>query len=76
MTTLTEADVEQLALDWLVGLGWRTAYGPDSGPDKHNAERPDYSQVVLERRLRDALLRRLISGEGRVLDKARGVTRE
>ena len=27
MTTLTESDVEQLALEWLEGLGWRTANG-------------------------------------------------
>ena len=29
MTTITEADVEQAALDWLSALGWQTAYGPD-----------------------------------------------
>ena len=27
MTTLTESDVEQLALEWLEGLSWRTANG-------------------------------------------------
>ena len=27
MTTLTEADVEVTALDWLAGLGWRVAHG-------------------------------------------------
>ena len=42
MTTLTEANVEQTAIDWLCELGW---------------------QVVLERRLRDALLPRLVLGE-------------
>ena len=55
MTTLTEADVEQAALDWLSSLGWQTAHGPDIAPDAPNAERDDYGQVVLERRLRDAL---------------------
>ena len=55
MTTITEADVEQAALDWLVGLGWRVTHGPDIAPDRPNAERDDYGQVVLERRLRDAL---------------------
>ena len=55
MTTIQESDVEQVALDWFEGLGWRTAHGPDIGPDGLNAERSDYSQVVLERRLRDAL---------------------
>ena len=50
MTTITEADVEQVALDWLKGLGWQ-AHGPDIGPGTPNAERIDYGQVVLERRL-------------------------
>ena len=57
MTTLTEADVEQAALDWLVALGWQVAHGPDIAPDTPAAERNDYSQVVLESRLRDALAR-------------------
>ena len=55
MTTITEADVEQAALDWLSGLGWQVAHGPDIALDTSIAERDDYSQVVLERRLRDAL---------------------
>ena len=28
MTTLTEADVEQAALDWLAAQNWRVAHGP------------------------------------------------
>ena len=55
MTTLTEAVVEQVALEWLGTLGWQVAHGPDIAPDALNAERDDYGQVVLERRLRDAL---------------------
>ena len=55
MTTITEAEVEQATLDWLSGLGWAVAHGPDIAPDTPNAERDDYGQVVLERRLRDAL---------------------
>ena len=55
MTTLNEADVEQAALDWLRGLGWSVAHGPDIAPDISGSERGDYGQVVLERRLRDAL---------------------
>ncbi len=27
MTTITEADVEQAALDWLSSLGWRVGHG-------------------------------------------------
>ena len=55
MTTLTEADVEAAALSWLEGVGWRTAHGSDIAPDAPGAERGDYGQVVLERRLRDAI---------------------
>ena len=39
MTTMTEADVEQAALDWLHALGWQAAHGPDIAPDTPNAER-------------------------------------
>ena len=81
--TLSESDVEQVALEWLEGLGWRIAHGPDIGPDGPDAERSDYSQVVLERRIRDALaelnpglpaealedaLRRLTRPDGSTLD--------
>ena len=55
MTTITEADVESAALDWLSALGWRVAHGSDIVPDAPGAERDDYGQAVLERRLRDAL---------------------
>ena len=55
MTTLTEADVEQAALDWLSGLGWQVLHGPDIAPETPDAERDDYRQVVLEHRLRGAI---------------------
>ena len=55
VTTITEADVESAALDWLRGLGWAVAHGPEIAPNTPNAERSDYGQVILERRLRDAL---------------------
>ena len=57
MTTITEADVEQAALDWLRDIGWGVAHGPDIAPGTPNAERDDFGQVVLEQRLRDALER-------------------
>ncbi len=58
MTTITEADVEQAALAWLdPASAGSVAHGPDIAPDTPNAERSDYGQVVLERRLRDALAR-------------------
>ena len=55
MTRITESEVEDAALGWLDGLGWSIAHGPDIAPDTVAAERADYGQVVLERRLRDAL---------------------
>ena len=55
MTTLTEADVEQIALEWLSALGWTVTHGPDIAPDAPTPERSGYEQVVLEQRLRDAL---------------------
>lgn len=55
MTALTEAAVEQAALDWLSSLGWQAARAADIGPGSPDPERADHSQVVLERRLRDAL---------------------
>ena len=57
MTTLTEADVEAAALEWLAAQGWQVAHGPDVAPDTPGAERDDYGQVALGRRLRNALAR-------------------
>ena len=57
MSTFAESDVEQAALDWLEGLGWHVAHGPDVAPEAAGAERADYGRVVLEQRLRDALAR-------------------
>ena len=45
---LNEAAVEQAAIDWLKGLDWQYAYGPDIGPDGATPERESYGQVVLE----------------------------
>ena len=57
MATLTEADAEAVALEWLAAIGWQIAYGPDIALDTPGAERDDYGQVMLERRRRDALHR-------------------
>ena len=35
MTTITEADVENSALDWLRDVGWGVAHGPDIAPGMH-----------------------------------------
>ena len=57
MTSFNESTVEQAAMEWLSDLGWETAYGPDIAPGTPAAERDNYTEVVLERRLRDALER-------------------
>ena len=46
MTTFTEADVEQAALDWLSGLGWGVAHGPDIAPETPHAECADYDRIA------------------------------
>ena len=56
MTRITESEVEQAALEWLESLRWTVTHGPDIAPDTLAAERADYGQVILERRLRDALV--------------------
>ena len=70
MTTITEADVEQVALNWLANLSWEVVHGPDIAPDTRGAERDDYGQVVLGRRMRDALVRLNPSLPSSALDDA------
>jgi type I restriction enzyme R subunit len=56
-TKFSESLVEDAALAWLESLGWAIKHGPDIAPGELFAERADYTQVVLEQRLRDALAR-------------------
>ncbi|HXH81851.1 MAG TPA: type I restriction endonuclease subunit R [Candidatus Tectomicrobia bacterium] len=53
----TESVVEDAALAWLEGIGWRIVHGPDIAPDMPAAERAHYGDVVLAHRLRGALAR-------------------
>ena len=57
MTTLSESDVEQATLDWLVELGWKVSQGVDITGDVSGALRDNLSQVLLDTPLRDALAR-------------------
>lgn len=60
MNGISEDAVEQAMLEWLAGLGWATAHGPDiSPPDARTPglERASYREVVLGGRLRDAIAR-------------------
>jgi type I restriction enzyme R subunit len=56
---IAERDVERAALAWLLGLGFSAAHGPEIAVGQPSAERsdPTYRDVVLEWRLREALVR-------------------
>src|SRR2546421_12918255 len=56
---LTESVVEDAALTWLAALGYAVLHGPEIAAGEPAAERndPNYHDVVLERRLRLALVR-------------------
>ena len=54
---VSEASVEDVALDWFGGLAWNIAHGSEIAPDTPGAERADYGEIVLAPRLRAALVR-------------------
>lgn len=51
----TESVVEQAALAWLEALGYTIISGPDIAPETPEAERETWDQVILPRRLHQAL---------------------
>ena len=57
MAGMTESEVEGAALQWLAGLGYAVAHGPDIGPEGSAPERGSYDEVLLTARLRQALAR-------------------
>jgi len=57
MSAFTESIVEQAALAWFEALGYTITGGPEIAPGEPGEERRTYADVVLERRLRDALAR-------------------
>jgi type I restriction enzyme R subunit len=59
MSGFAESVVEEATLGWLHALGYTVLHGPDIAAGQPAAERtdPGYRDVVLERRLRDALAR-------------------
>lgn len=57
MSQFTESVIEQAALAWLESIGYLIVSGPEIAPGETAAERENYGQVVLERRLRQALQR-------------------
>jgi type I restriction enzyme R subunit len=59
VTRFSESIVEDAALAWLAGLGYAVLHGPELAVGEPGAERSDprYRDVVLERRVRQALVR-------------------
>jgi type I restriction enzyme, R subunit len=59
MGAFTESVVEEAALEWLEALGYHILHGPEIAAGEPGAERSDprFRDVILARRLRDALQR-------------------
>ena len=59
MAGLNESIVEEAALGWLRSLGYEVLSGPTIAAGEEQAERtdPGYRDVILERRLKNALRR-------------------
>src|SRR5579883_986816 len=53
----SESELERVALQWLKDAGYAVAHGAEIAPGEARAERDDYHEVLLARRLRDALER-------------------
>jgi len=60
---VNESEVESAALAWLESIGWQVSHGPEIVPGTLAAEREDFGQVVLLRRLRGAPLPKLLGVE-------------
>jgi len=54
---INEDQLERLCTEWFREGGFEYAYGPDIAPDGDSPERVDYRQVVLTKRLLDAIRR-------------------
>lgn len=57
MAKLCESEIEVMAIEELIELGYNYVAGPDVAPDSLDAERNSYSDVILSGRLRTALER-------------------
>ena len=76
MTHFAESTIEETALKWLKDMGYTIVFGNDIAPDEPAAERENYGEVILSRRLKDALRRINPSVPAEALEDAfRKVTR-
>ena len=58
MSNLNESAIENLAIARLQALGFDYIYGPDIAPDSANPERESFAEILLLRRLRNAVARK------------------
>lgn len=70
MTKLTEATVEDAALEYFAQLGYKTAWGPGIAPGEPGQERTSFEQVFLQARLRLAVRRINPSADPSLIDEA------
>src|SRR4051794_2097154 len=54
---VAESGVEEVCLEYFADLGWQVLHGPDIAPGETAAERSSYRDVLLEGRLRSAVVR-------------------
>lgn len=66
--SITEADVEQAAIEYLQTLGYAHVRGADLAPDAPAPERSSWGEVILAERLRSALARINQHLDGETLD--------
>src|SRR5665647_3692223 len=52
-----ESHLEEATLEWFEELGYEVVFAPDIAPEGEYPEREDYSDVILNDRVRDALAR-------------------
>ena len=55
LNKIYESDIEEASLSWFTELGYTVLHGPDIAPDTPDAERSSYNEVILTRRLQDAV---------------------
>ena len=57
MSIINEDQVELQGIEWFKELGYQYKNGYEISPDGTNPERDDFRQVILEERLRSALIK-------------------
>ena len=57
MSLITEEQVELQSIEWFKELGYQYKDGYEIAPEGVSSERDDFRQVILEERLRSALIR-------------------